>query len=293
MLRLEDQRRLHHHHRSRILLRNLRHHLRLLAQSPPDARSLFSSSTRPQQTQSSPARPIQVSRPPPPPPAPKCATIAVDTPPAPAASSRGPISSESKHVRAKRRKSPRSRRLPAPQAACQPHTQHRGKASPPSLAPRRAFAAVSVFCISIAIVSAPTPPGTGVYAPDTANAAGSTSPTTVEPRLANVRCPTASPGKNSATSAGIRHPIDPDIDQHRARLHHLGRHKPRPPNRRHQYVGIARKLRQILRLAVAHRHRRGGIQQHHRRRLAHNVRPSHHHCILCQRRRSRRLAKSP
>ena len=43
----------------------------------------------------------------------------------------------------------------------------------------------TVFCISIAIVSAPTPPGTGVYAPETANAAGSMSPTSVDPRSAN------------------------------------------------------------------------------------------------------------
>src|SRR6185437_14758253 len=52
---------------------------------------------------------------------------------------------------------------------------------------RRRRAALTVLDISIAMVSAPTPPGTGVYAPATAKAAGSTSPMTVDPRLSKPR----------------------------------------------------------------------------------------------------------
>ena len=47
----------------------------------------------------------------------------------------------------------------------------------------RSSAAFTVFAISIAIVSGPTPPGTGVSAPAVAATSGCTSPTSTEPRL--------------------------------------------------------------------------------------------------------------
>src|SRR5215203_1246043 len=49
----------------------------------------------------------------------------------------------------------------------------------------RSCAARSVFFSSIAIVSGPTPPGTGVSAPATSTTDGCTSPTTSDPRLSN------------------------------------------------------------------------------------------------------------
>src|SRR5439155_25211600 len=47
---------------------------------------------------------------------------------------------------------------------------------------RRSSAARTVFFRSIATVSGPTPPGTGVSAPASSATAGCTSPTTTEPR---------------------------------------------------------------------------------------------------------------
>src|SRR5439155_24456789 len=55
---------------------------------------------------------------------------------------------------------------------------------PPPLA--RVSAAVNVFFSSIAIVSGPTPPGTGDSQPATSDTSGWTSPTTSEPRRSNV-----------------------------------------------------------------------------------------------------------
>ena len=50
----------------------------------------------------------------------------------------------------------------------------------------RCSAAVTVFRSSNAIVSGPTPPGTGVSAPATSATSGCTSPTTTAPRLLEV-----------------------------------------------------------------------------------------------------------
>jgi hypothetical protein len=49
----------------------------------------------------------------------------------------------------------------------------------------RSSAALTVFAISIAIVSGPTPPGTGVKAPAFSATSGCTSPTSTEPFLLN------------------------------------------------------------------------------------------------------------
>src|SRR5215475_2459084 len=65
---------------------------------------------------------------------------------------------------------------------CQCNSQHTAPPYPPVLP----SAAVSVFLSSIAIVSGPTPPGTGESAPATSATFGCTSPTTSEPRFSKV-----------------------------------------------------------------------------------------------------------
>ena len=146
--------------------------------------------------------------------------------------------------------------------------------------PRRAFAAVTVFCISIAMVSAPTPPGTGVYAPESAKAAGSISPTTVEPRLANCSARAASPGKKRCDLGGIRHAVDPDVDQRRAGLDHLRRDKAGAPDGRDQNLRLrvnCGRSRVLLwhTVTVAE-----CVQQQHGRGFADDVRPSDDYRVL-------------
>src|ERR1700722_15483171 len=87
----------------------------------------------------------------------------------------------------------------------QPYFQHASsgtdakKISPPSPAndfqarensrtrlPRRIFAAFTVLNINMAMVSGPTPPGTGVSAPATSATSGCTSPINVDPFFRNV-----------------------------------------------------------------------------------------------------------
>src|SRR5918995_87560 len=65
----------------------------------------------------------------------------------------------------------------------------------------RASAATSVLLRSSAIVSGPTPPGTGVSAPATAETPGWTSPTTSAPRLAKAERRGDSGGNSRSTSA--------------------------------------------------------------------------------------------
>ena len=69
------------------------------------------------------------------------------------------------HVRSKHSEDLRHGGLSASQAAGETNAQHDGYFFSCFFSeemPRLSFAAVTVFCISIAIVSAPTPPGTGV-----------------------------------------------------------------------------------------------------------------------------------
>ena len=54
----------------------------------------------------------------------------------------------------------------------------------------------------MAMVSGPTPPGTGVIDPATSATLGCTSPISVEPFLAKAASRLASPAKNLANSAG-------------------------------------------------------------------------------------------
>ncbi len=68
-------------------------------------------------------------------------------------------------------------------------------AFPQRLHPLRIWAARTVLAISMAMVSGPTPPGTGVYAPASSNARGCTSPTIVEPRFRKAASRFALPAK--------------------------------------------------------------------------------------------------
>src|ERR1035437_5486850 len=68
--------------------------------------------------------------------------------------------------------------------------------------PRRIFAAFTVLNINIAMVSGPTPPGTGVRAPTIAATSGCTSPISVEPFLRKASSRFASPAKKRWNSAG-------------------------------------------------------------------------------------------
>src|SRR5208282_4607371 len=68
--------------------------------------------------------------------------------------------------------------------------------------PRRSFAALTVLLISMAMVSGPTPPGTGVMAPATSATLGCTSPIRVEPLAAKSRSRFSLPAKNFWNSAG-------------------------------------------------------------------------------------------
>src|SRR5690606_31797760 len=64
-----------------------------------------------------------------------------------------------------------------------------------------ASAAVTVLTSSCAIVSGPTPPGTGVSAPATSATAGWTSPTTMEPRASNAARRGEPAGNSRSTAA--------------------------------------------------------------------------------------------
>ena len=108
---------------------------------------------------------------------------------------------------------------------------------PTALQPR---CAVSVFLSSIAIVSGPTPPGTGVSAPATSATAGCTSPTTSAPRRSNASRRFEPGGNSRSTVAAIVDPRRADVDDRRAGLDELRRHERRPADRRHEDVGLAR-----------------------------------------------------
>ena len=68
----------------------------------------------------------------------------------------------------------RHRRLPRGDPAGESDAQHQGwdLTAAGARAPRRSLAALTVLLISMAMVSGPTPPGTGVYAPATSTTSG-------------------------------------------------------------------------------------------------------------------------
>src|SRR5258708_2927052 len=80
------------------------------------------------------------------------------------------------HIRSQARKHFRDRGLPTGHAPGESGAQHGDY-----LNPRRILHALRVLAISMAMVSGPPPPGTGVMSPATSATRGSTSPTSVEP----------------------------------------------------------------------------------------------------------------
>ena len=78
---------------------------------------------------------------------------------------------------------------------------------------RRSSAALTVLAISIAIVSGPTPPGTGVSAPATAATSGCTSPTSTEPRLVeHLRAAPGCVAEDALRLVGRGDGVDADVD---------------------------------------------------------------------------------
>src|ERR1041385_3646680 len=137
--------------------------------------------------------------------------------------------------------------------------------------PHACSAARTVFCISIAMVIGPTPPGLGVILPATAcTSAKSTSPTNREPPLA-----TGSLMRFTPTSTTTAPPPPPGLTQ--ARLH-----EPRKPHRRYQNVRSPAVAGKVARGGMANRHRGIGVlfllAEQRPQRLADNIStPQHHH----------------
>ena len=69
-------------------------------------------------------------------------------------------------------------------------------------------------------------------------------------------------------------PVHADVDDRRARLHHLGRDEPGEAGRDHEHVRVEGVAREIVRLRVAERHGRVRLHQQVEHRLADDVRPA-------------------
>ena len=146
---------------------------------------------------------------------------------------------------------------------CQRHLtstlETRTRSTPRRLAGARALetapacrcAAVRVFFISIAMVSGPTPPGTGVSAPATSATAGCTSPTATEPFAAARPGDARAPPKKRDASRFVGDAVHADVDDRRARLDELRRDEPGAPDGGDEDVGLARDRRQVGRARVA------------------------------------------
>ena len=119
--------------------------------------------------------------------------------------------------------------LPRRDAAGERDAQHQRSRAAPS-------AARTVFDSSIATVSGPTPPGTGVSAPATSATSGWTSPTISDPCFAKTASRGDPAGNQRPTSSESVTRVDADVDHDGARLHELRRHEGRPPDGRDQDV---------------------------------------------------------
>ena len=125
--------------------------------------------------------------------------------------------------------------------------------------------------MSMAIVSGPTPPGTGVMAPATSATSGWTSPTSTEPfrsKSARRGCPSV---KIALATFGVGHEVDAHVNNRRSRLHERSSHETGPAQRRNQDVGACGNRRQVLRARVADCHRRVPMKQKQRDRLSDDV----------------------
>ena len=139
-------------------------------------------------------------------------------------------------------------------------------------AARRSSAALIVFAMSIAIVSGPTPPGTGVIAPATSATSGCTSPTSTDPCARTARAADALREKSLCATLGIGHEVDADVDDRRARLdERSAARSPGRPSAATRMSAVAATAGKILRARMANRHGRVAMQQKHRDRLADDV----------------------
>src|SRR5258706_12039281 len=103
--------------------------------------------------------------------------------------------------------------MDGPRSAANLARQYDFRVEIPPLSPTRSMdqaagyrdcAARTVFLSSIAIVSGPTPPGTGVSAPATSATFGCTSPTTIEPRrLKSARRGEPGSNRRDATAGSV------------------------------------------------------------------------------------------
>ncbi len=139
--------------------------------------------------------------------------------------------------------------------------------------PALCIAAVSVFLSSIAMVSGPTPPGTGVSAPATSSTSGWTSPRTSEPRRSNAarRFEPAANSRSIVARSSTR--VVPTSTTVAPGLTNCRGDERRPPQRRHENVGLAGHLRQVHRARMADRHGGVPVQQQQGHRLADDVAP--------------------
>ena len=141
--------------------------------------------------------------------------------------------------------------------------------------PRRPHAAATVLLRSMAMVSGPTPPGTGVSAPATSRTEGAcTSPTSACPFFSNSAEP-----RLVEQVAGLRLVLDAvhaHVHHHRPRLDVLRAHEPRPADGRDQDVGLPGDGGQVARARMADGH--GGVRVHQQQGhgLAHDVAAPEH-----------------
>ena len=87
-------------------------------------------------------------------------------------------------------------------------------------------------------------------------------------------------------SCRVRHSIDPDVDDHRAELHHICRDEFRSANGGDKHIGLTREHRKAGGLRMAHRHCGVGpclpLHRKQRRGFAHDKRAADHHDMLAR-----------
>ena len=169
----------------------------------------------------------------------------------------------------RRRDGPKGLRSPAGGDPLQPVT----------ISTSRLSAATTVLFISIAMVSGPTPRGTGVSAPATDATRGSTSPTRSEPFLANSARRGESGANQASTVAASSIVFMPTSIDRRARLDERRRDEAGAANRHHQDVGGGGDARQVGGPRMADRDGGVGVQEHQRHRLADDVAAADHHGV--------------
>jgi hypothetical protein len=118
----------------------------------------------------------------------------------------------------------------------------------------------------MAMVSGPTPPGTGVIAPAISATSGCTSPTSVDPFVRNDSSRLAFPAKRRANSTGIGDFVHAHVDHGRARLHEVSRVIiPARPMAATRMSARRQTPAKIVGLRVAHRDGGIRVQQQHGR----------------------------